>query len=688
MKMAAKRKSDLQKDVVQKEAVTKIVRHFKKHDRGQLAMFCGTGKTRTAIKAIRRLKSRVVVVCVPTLGLVSQWLKDFAQHGDKRTVLAVCSKLHNETPEQHGIIGATTDLASVRAFAREDGKLLIVSTYHSYDVIQAAWLRTRLEPIDLLIADEAHNTAGRNSKHMGLCLHDKAATVRKRLFMTATRRLYRGEKQEYNCMDDTEVYGDVVYELTIREAIDRGILADYEVHVINVYKNLSAEDLRNINKKGFESGLLARFVAQNLMAEKRVKVFTFHNRVADATKFSEQVAEHGQWSRVLTGEQRVQDREQVLQEFRDEAGSSLIASVNVLGEGIDAPTVDVVVFADRMTEPGAIQQRMGRGTRMAAGKRKLRIILPICVSPKMSDSEVLQEAEESHHKDALHVIRALASHDPKFYRQVADIDLRRRNEVDTDGSKSIQVEDQMLFFDGVDQLSFDTRLLPKKRWPELGEGLIAIIGSIEKYADKYGRAPSQKSKSDWPFQFSSWSDVSCFIRQCHRVESLSDMTERILSMRRRRTESINAAIFAYVESTGKYPHKSTPDKCPEGFNRWSTVNSWVKSRYGKWLAEYARELTGGAYRARNAKSVDARVSDVEHGIRRFYLRFGRNPVVKDRGLFPPEGFTSWNIAFALMNKQGRSWRGLCEEINGVVTPRGAAATKLNRERKMQSTGTM
>lgn len=58
MKMAAKRKSDLQKDVVQKEAVTKIVRHFKKEDRGQLAQSADRDRPERLTRSMHVLRSK------------------------------------------------------------------------------------------------------------------------------------------------------------------------------------------------------------------------------------------------------------------------------------------------------------------------------------------------------------------------------------------------------------------------------------------------------------------------------------------------------------------------------------------------------------------------------------------------------------------------------------------------------
>ena len=50
--------------------------------------------------------------------------------------------------------------------------------------------------------DEAHKTVGSGKKPMAHLLHQKNIKINKRLFMTATERLFRGDSDEYMSMDD------------------------------------------------------------------------------------------------------------------------------------------------------------------------------------------------------------------------------------------------------------------------------------------------------------------------------------------------------------------------------------------------------------------------------------------------------------------------------------------------------
>jgi predicted helicase len=79
--------------------------------------------------------------------------------------------------------------------------------------------------------DEAHKTVGHGEKPMAHLIHQKNIKIKKRLFMTATERLFRGDKDEYLSMDDPRDYGDIIYQLSFKEAIEckPPIISDYKI---------------------------------------------------------------------------------------------------------------------------------------------------------------------------------------------------------------------------------------------------------------------------------------------------------------------------------------------------------------------------------------------------------------------------------------------------------------------------
>ena len=64
--------------------------------------------------------------------------------------------------------------------------------------------------VDLLIADEAHKTVGRKDKKFGTLLFDENIKFKKRIFMTATERVYRQGSEDIVSMNDPKIYGNTM----------------------------------------------------------------------------------------------------------------------------------------------------------------------------------------------------------------------------------------------------------------------------------------------------------------------------------------------------------------------------------------------------------------------------------------------------------------------------------------------
>jgi predicted helicase len=73
--------------------------------------------------------------------------------------------------------------------------------------------RTRIT-FDLAILDEAHKTVGVHSKKFATLLDDKKIRVRRRLFMTATERVPRSDRNDVLSMHSEKNYGAKFFELS------------------------------------------------------------------------------------------------------------------------------------------------------------------------------------------------------------------------------------------------------------------------------------------------------------------------------------------------------------------------------------------------------------------------------------------------------------------------------------------
>ena len=135
----------------------------------------------------------------------------------------------------------TTAPEQIATFLRRRGRRVVFATYQSSPQVAAAF-SGRTPGFDLAIADEAHRCAGRTSTEFATILDREQIKARRRLFMTATPRLYTprvlheaGQLDvDIASMDDEAVFGPVLHRLSFGEAIERDLLSDYQVVVVGV----------------------------------------------------------------------------------------------------------------------------------------------------------------------------------------------------------------------------------------------------------------------------------------------------------------------------------------------------------------------------------------------------------------------------------------------------------------------
>ena len=284
---------------MQDEAVAASVRILQEHEqsesgglpvgqaRGKLILPCGTGKTRISLRIVEELTppGGLSIVLCPSIALVAQIRREYLQHAiHPLRALAVCSdQTAGCDPKKEGrrntasdptvdnsFVSAdeikgyvTTDAAEIAAWI-DDGDSaqslsVIFGTYQSGLRVAEA-LNTSGVIADVLIADEAHRTAGlkrkrkRNAKQavvseeeqrirdFTLCHDNDAFPATYRVYQTATPRIYdtRQVRQDQSkdwivrSMDDETVFGVELYRKSYVEAVRNRWLADYRIVAVGV----------------------------------------------------------------------------------------------------------------------------------------------------------------------------------------------------------------------------------------------------------------------------------------------------------------------------------------------------------------------------------------------------------------------------------------------------------------------
>ncbi|GAA7397643.1 hypothetical protein MM0347_09830 [Helicobacter pylori] len=310
-----------------------------------------------------------------------------------------------------------------------------------------------------------------------LCHSDEHIKAKKRLYMTATPKVYSESskakaKESDNViysMDDAGIFGEEIYTLNFERAIALDLLTDYKVIILAVRsKNLSGVT-NSVNKK------ISQLEAKGTKLDKKLinnefvcKIIGTHKGLAkqdiialddknqedhnlqnkkDATPSQRAIS----FCKSIDTSKRIKDSFETIMECYDEElkkksfknlqisidhidgtmnckirlekleklnefqpnTCKVLSNARCLSEGVDVPALDSIVFFDGKSAMVDIIQAVGRVMRKAKRKQRGYIILPIALEE--SEIENLNEAvNNTNFKNIWKVLKALRSHDPSL----------------------------------------------------------------------------------------------------------------------------------------------------------------------------------------------------------------------------------------------------------------------------------
>ena len=394
----------------QTEAVHAARAELAESARTNVVMACGSGKTLVGLR-LAEGATRVLQL-VPSLALIRQALEQARQDGllvDRRIICVCCdptvagSDSWRVSDKELGV-PVTTDPDTLRAKLREAGdRCVVFCTYHSQPL-----LRDCLPPgfeFELGVFDEAHRTAGAHERAFSVALTDEGIAIRKRLFLTATPRLFMASEDDGSgatySMDDESIYGKRSYELTLGDAIARGIVCDYQVLTacatgadVQAALNRAHELLLPQRKLPLElvAGQIAVVRAMQHSGARRV--VTFHRTIDEAAHFARDRLKIYQNAGVVAfhihGDMPARQRQAVIDAFLSVDYPTVLTNARCLTEGVDVPDIDMVCFMMRKESLIDVVQATGRALRMRPGKTRGYVMLPLF----LDESEPLEQALE------------------------------------------------------------------------------------------------------------------------------------------------------------------------------------------------------------------------------------------------------------------------------------------------------
>ena len=534
----------------QKEAITKVIEGFKAEDRGRMIMACGTGKTFTSLRIAEDMDGvKTVLYMVPTLALMSQTVLEWKYNArEEFNAFSICSdvqvgikdddSLH--LPRHELAFPATTDAQTIATQvknANPNQMIVVFCTYHSVEVLTDAQA-LGLPEFDLIICDEAHRTAGlvgkdaknkqdkkdaENDSMFRRIHEDKHVKGKKRLYMTATPKIYSKNAQEkvteYNTdkSDDDSVmlasmedgnahFGKEFYRLDFSEAVERKLLSDYKVIVLAVDENfvsasiqerlaegsvLTADDRTKII--GCYKALTKHEIKDNdpldKIPMKRALAFSnlvkTSNRIANefstlTKKYDTEFTNHGKQLDItaehIDGKTPATIRQDGLRWLADDPAEDscrILSNVRCLSEGVDVPALDAIMFMQPRKNQIEVVQAVGRVMRTTPGKKMGYVILPIVVKARTDAATALDRNKG--YEVVWQVLNALRTHDSRLDTVINRIRLNDNTDV-TDTIQVIGLSKELMsddeYVDDTPENDVTQMFLP---FDEMAQGIYAQI---------------------------------------------------------------------------------------------------------------------------------------------------------------------------------------------------------------------
>lgn len=360
----------------QLDVLDKCINHYKDNVNAILQLICGFGKTLTSLWLAERLKSNKILVGLPNLHLLNQWMKEIKHVFPHYNILMVKQ-------------GITTE--EIKKFINSNMQFIILTTYAS------AWKIAEISNLifDIKIADEMHHLTCRDVESGS----DKKSYIKfldipcfKQLGLTATLK----EVQELDNLKvisnrDETIFGKVIAAKNLLWGIQNNVITDYVIQILHADSNYIDSLFDNFNitcdidKKLFISAYTALCSINNNDSH---HMLIYCNEISNANKLNHYVAElikhkyftiDKSYCNCFHSEKDGITNNPVILDNFSKSKTGIIICIYGLGEGWDFPLLDAVLFAENMTSNIRILQSALRANRLNVNElnKVAKYILPM-----------------------------------------------------------------------------------------------------------------------------------------------------------------------------------------------------------------------------------------------------------------------------------------------------------------------
>ena len=527
------------------EASNKIINYLgDNNDRAILSMPCGCGKTYTSYLIANKYDK--VVMISPLRQFAKQNLDRYVEYGRTNTLLL----------DSDG----TRDIDQINEFINNNPKFLISATYKSVDILQQLNLTN-----SMIIIDEFHNLSKNNVCNEEDDFYKLLISNNKFLLMSATPRIYELEDDDENNNIDL---GEIVYNMTFTEAIEKKYICDYRIWLPSIHEDNSDlnELINEIGIDDIDNELKAKcmFLFKNLLYHGSKKCILYCQDTNNLNDIKDCIVKLNDFYAIdlniqeITSETSYKNREKILTVFESSNKIELLLSIRICDECIDIPVCDSIYI----TYPSSCKirtiQRLCRCIRTDKNNKfKLGNIFLWC----------------NDYDKILNTLSGIKEYDVLFKNKISVLETNFMNKKEIDEKF---IEDEKL----IEKYILDIKEFRQYTWHEKLE-------MVKQYIDKNEKRPSESDKDKEIKQLGWWictqqknyKKKEAIMRK-ERIynewtQFMNDYQEYFLSNEKIWYDSFNK-VKEYINENGKRPSNSYKNK------EIKQLASWINTQIGNY----------------------------------------------------------------------------------------------------------
>lgn len=369
---------------MQEKALEKLENLRKKDENKALIIAAtGTGKTYLSAFDVKRFKAKTILFLV-----------------HRENILIKAKQSFEEILPQINSFGLYT------GNKKEQNKNYLFSTIQT---MSSNFLEFSQDFFDYIIIDEAHHATSPSYKKILDYFKPKFL-----LGLTATS----------NRMDGNSIYEvfdeNIALDIRLNEALENNLIVPFHYYGIS---DIQSIDYENVDLTKID--LLAKLLSVNKRVDFIIDKMNFYSNSGNKRKvlgfcvskehcnfMSEEFNKKGINSITLTSEDSISKREEYIQKLENENDNlEVIFTVDIFNEGIDIPSINMVLFLRPTNSPIVFVQQLGRGLRKYKNKefltvldfignhKKAYLIALALVGNKMIDKESIKLSIENNFAD-------------------------------------------------------------------------------------------------------------------------------------------------------------------------------------------------------------------------------------------------------------------------------------------------